>query len=524
MRHLSIGTRLYLAFGAICALIALVGLALASGLGGIKDTWSGISATTLVRLEVATSGRIAVGDAVQNFKNLVLRGGENAQRFEKNITEIGKAVKDYRATGALSAEESKLLDEIDRDAGSYLAAMKKVVDLKAAGAEITQIDSSIKGADRPLASAFEALLKMNREATHAADAGMSQQISGIEWRAYGLSAAALVLSLVLATAITRSITVPLHRAVVRAAEVAAGDLSRDSLETRGDEIGALMHAMHDMSQKLAQVVGTVRGGADAIALATSEIASGNQDLANRTEEQASSLQRASSELVQLTEAVRQYVDQTRQASDHVQHATEVAARGGRTVSEVVHTMDSISASSRKIVEIIAVIDGIAFQTNILALNAAVEAARAGEQGKGFAVVASEVRSLAQRSASAAKEIKELIDASVHEVIEGTRQVKDAGTTMTDLVSSVQRVASIMTDMLQLSQDQDHGIAHASHAVSEIDGVMQQNAALVEQAAAASVSLREQADRLVGEVNYFRTAPAASSGGGRAFARHRALPA
>jgi methyl-accepting chemotaxis protein len=303
--------------------------------------------------------------------------------------------------------------------------------------------------------------------------------------------------------VARSIVVPLQAATAFAARVRDGDLAA-TLDDKGrDETAALTRTMRDMQSQLARVVGDVRRSADSIQTASSEVANGNADLSQRTEQTASSLQQAAGSMEQLTGTVKQTADSARTANQLAASAAQVAQRGGEVVSQVVGTMGEISASSRKIAEIIGTIDGIAFQTNILALNAAVEAARAGEQGRGFAVVAGEVRSLAQRSAEAAKQIKTLIGASVDRVESGTQLVADAGTTMTEIVASVQRVTDIIGEISAAASEQSQGIGQVNTTVIELDRMTQQNAALVEQSAAAAESLKEQATRLAAAVAAFK---------------------
>ena len=285
--------------------------------------------------------------------------------------------------------------------------------------------------------------------------------------------------------------------------IAQGDLTQAVNSTRNDEIGLLIRETEAMRQRLADTIGTVRHSVDSIGTASAEIATGNQDLSQRTEQTAANLQLAASSMTELTSTVKQTADSARTANQLVSSASTAAAKGGQVVGQVVATMDDINTSSRKINDIIGVIDGIAFQTNILALNAAVEAARAGEQGRGFAVVASEVRSLAQRSAGAAKEIKTLIGASVERVEAGSRLVKEAGTSMTDIVSSVRRVQDIIAEITAASAEQSDGIGQVNQSVGQLDQMTQQNAALVEQSAAAAESLKEQAHRLVEAVAVFR---------------------
>jgi len=314
----------------------------------------------------------------------------------------------------------------------------------------------------------------------------------------------LVLALGIACAwyLTAGITRPLNAAVGISRRVAEGDLSGDIIVTTTDEAGQLLQALKDMNLSLRNIVGNVRIGTDTIATASGEIASGNLDLSSRTEQQAGSLEETASAMEQLTSTVKQNADNARQASQLAVSASNVAIQGGSVVGQVISTMGSINESSKKIVDIISVIDGIAFQTNILALNAAVEAARAGEQGRGFAVVASEVRSLAQRSAAAAKEIKLLIDDSVEKVGTGSKLVEQAGSTMEEVVNSVKRVTDIVAEISSASQEQSTGIEEVNRAITLMDESTQQNAALVEQAAAAAQSMQEQAAKLAQLVSVF----------------------
>jgi methyl-accepting chemotaxis protein len=318
-----------------------------------------------------------------------------------------------------------------------------------------------------------------------------------------VGAATLLLGAVFAWLLTLSITVPLRQAVAAARTVASGDLSA-RIDVQGkDETGQLLQSLQDMNDSLVNIVGQVRLGTDTIGTASQEIAAGNFDLSARTEEQASALEETAASMEELTSTVKQNADNARQANQMAVSASNVALKGGEAVKQVVGTMSAINASSRKIVDIIGVIDGIAFQTNILALNAAVEAARAGEQGRGFAVVASEVRNLAQRSAGAAKEIKLLIDDSVSQVANGSKQVADAGQTMDEIVASVASVTDIIAEIMTASVEQSSGIEQINAAIAQMDNVTQQNAALVEEATAAAASLHEQAAGLSNVVSVFR---------------------
>ena len=324
--------------------------------------------------------------------------------------------------------------------------------------------------------------------------------------------------------LSRSMTQPLERAASLAQRIAEGDLSGDIQASGRDEIGQLLRALGTMKSGLARMVGQVRGNADSVATAAREIAQGNADLSQRTEQQAASLQRTASSMEQLTATVSANAENARMANQQAQSACSVAEKGGEVVGQVVNTMRGIETSSRKVGDIIGVIDDIAFQTNILALNAAVEAARAGEQGRGFAVVAGEVRALAQRSAEAAKEIKTLIGASVEQVEAGSKQVEAAGTTMQQASMAIRQVAETIAQISEASSQQSHGLAQINDAVVQMDHLTQQNAALVEQAAAAGASLQDQASRLLELMRAFRLSEADAATNGRAGPGGGASPA
>ena len=340
---------------------------------------------------------------------------------------------------------------------------------------------------------------LNAEATASAEQTQSQArlVGGL------LVALAIGLGALIAWRITTSITAPIGRAVVVAERIARGDLTSQVEVRIHDETGRLLEAIAAMQERLRTLVGEIGQTADSILVASSEVASGNLDLSQRTEQTSHNLQSAASSLVELTGTVSQSADSARQANQLASTASDAATRGGEVVGQVVRTMDTISASSRKIADIISVIDGIAFQTNILALNAAVEAARAGEQGRGFAVVAGEVRNLAGRSANAAREIKALIGTSVDQVQEGSTLVNHAGKTIEELVLSVRRVSDIMGEITAATQEQSQRIGHVSQSVGALEEMTQQNAALVEEGAAAADSLKDQAGRLTQMVGTFR---------------------
>ena len=320
----------------------------------------------------------------------------------------------------------------------------------------------------------------------------------------------VVLGLLLSVWLVRQLTAPLTRAVALADSIAGGDLTREVHDDRRDELGQLLRSLNTMAQKLRDVVGEVRNGVESVSSAASQIATGNQDLSSRTEQTAANLEETAASIEELTATVTQSADTARQANQLAATAVQAAERGGEVVNQVVMSMDQINTSSRKISDIIGVIDGIAFQTNILALNAAVEAARAGEQGRGFAVVAGEVRSLAGRSAEAAKEIKSLITASVNNVDLGAEQVAQAGESMQEIVASVRRVTDLIGEITASANEQRDGIAQVNQAVSNLDQMTQQNAALVEESSAAAISMNDQAQRLSEVVSLFNVGPTQAS--------------
>jgi methyl-accepting chemotaxis protein len=352
-------------------------------------------------------------------------------------------------------------------------------------------------------NAVATLTTVQDQRTAVGVAEIAAAVSLVQRVTLGMMAASALLALLLAVAIIRSVTQPLRHAVEVAHAVAAGNLAVDIRVSGRSETTELLQALTNMKNRLAQVVGTVREGAEGVATASAQIAQGNADLSSRTEQQASALEETSASMEQMGSAASQNADHARQASQFATDARDVALQGGEMVGQVVKTMRGINESSRQISDIIGVIDSIAFQTNILALNAAVEAARAGEQGRGFAVVAGEVRNLAQRSGEAAREIKALIHASVDRVDQGSQLVEQAGSTMEAIVTAVRRVSDIVDDISGASREQSMGVGQVSEAVMQMDQATQQNAALVEQSAAAAASLRQQAGQLVQAVSVFQ---------------------
>jgi len=414
--------------------------------------------------------------------------------------------------GLLASEQEKAIYQASADLrAKYQTAKTAVMSAQKSG-DAAEAERIYRQLFTPSAEAYQAkvaeLLAFQRKAID--DTAQALEVSNQRSATLVtlLGVLLVILGTLVAWLITRSITKPLQAAIGVAETVANGDLSTRFAEPERDEIGDLMRSLKGMNDALAKVVSEVQLNTHSIATASSQIAAGNLDLSARTEQQASSLEETASSMEELTSTVRQNAENANQANQLALAASDVAAKGGDIVGQVVETMGHIDASAKKIVDIIGVIDGIAFQTNILALNAAVEAARAGEQGRGFAVVAAEVRNLAQRSAAAAKEIKGLIGDSVNQVNIGARLVKDAGATMSEVVASVARVTDIMAEITSASQEQSVGIDQVNEAITQMDQVTQQNAALVEEAAAAAASLQEQADNLAHVASGFKLDDAA----------------
>jgi methyl-accepting chemotaxis protein len=457
-----------------------------------------------------------VANGVRTMAVLKTNKPEDEQYFTQDMLaqteEVNKLQKELQES-IKSPSNRALMEDVTRQRAVYAAVRAEIFKYKKeTGSEVADphLDSLIKDKFVPARDAYILSVDKVVDGLHKVQVDTSQQSIASADQASLLTvligAAAVIAGALMAWLLSRSITVPLAKAVDIARTVAAGDLSQQLTVTSTDETGQLMQALQDMNSSLQGIVTQVRQGTDSMATATGQISAGNQDLSSRTEQQASSLEETAASMEELTSTVKQNADNARQANQLAMTASGVAVKGGDVVAQVVNTMDAINGSSRKIVDIIGVIDSIAFQTNILALNAAVEAARAGEQGRGFAVVASEVRSLAQRSAEAAKEIKSLIDDSVSKVEQGSQQVSDAGKTMQEIVSSVQRVTDIMGEITAASQEQTSGIEQINQAIAQMDQVTQQNAALVEEAAAAADSLQSQATQLSQVVSVFKLAP------------------
>jgi methyl-accepting chemotaxis protein len=511
MNNLKISTRLLLLLVVLSALLIVIG---AIGLYGISKSNAALK-TVYEDRSVPAAQLAQIDSMMQQNRMLALitlmsPGAEavkiNSAKIEGNIAAITKLWEAYMAT-AQTEEEAKLAKAFATVRGRYVAEGLRPSIVAMRADDIPQLASLVQDTLPVLYeqanAASQALIKLQLDvAKQEFDASVARYQT-----IFTLSIAAIVVGVafawLLGLTLIRGVSRSLGEAVSLSEAVAQGDLTRRVQVHGKDEVASVLQALGAMQHNLVQIVGRVRQGSESVSTASAEIAQGNQDLSARTESQASALEETAASMEELSSTVKQNADNARQANQLAQSASTVAVQGGEVVAQVVDTMKGINDSSRKIADIISVIDGIAFQTNILALNAAVEAARAGEQGRGFAVVASEVRSLAGRSAEAAKEIKQLINDSVTRVGQGTTLVDQAGATMNEVVASIRRVTDIMGEISAASTEQSQGVAQVGEAVTNMDQATQQNAALVEEMAAAASSLRSQAQDLVQTVAVFR---------------------
>ncbi|QXL83478.1 methyl-accepting chemotaxis protein [Comamonas sp. NLF-1-9] len=514
IQDLKIRTRLILAFGLMVALILVIAAAallksqqLLGEFGTVvRDQYPKITQVHRIKAAEATNEVALANVLTYRMPDAVKAQIETLQATRRQVAslfaELQASIVSSGGKAALQAAQAARTPVLALQ-DKFLEAM----DMGLSGDAATLLEKEMPAPLGAYKQAIDKLLDFQGELMDRSIAQADASVQAMQWIVALASLAAIVLGLLLAWSIVRSITRPLHEAVAVAGAVAGGDLTRRIAASGKSETAQLLQALQRMQDGLVRVVTLVRQDSEGVATASAEIAQGNQDLSARTESQASALEQTAASMEELNTTVRQNADNALQANQLAQNASEVARRGGSVVADVVRTMKQINDSSGKIASIIQVIDSIAFQTNILALNAAVEAARAGEQGRGFAVVASEVRSLAGRSAEAAREIKQLIDTSVQQVEAGSTLVDRAGRTMQEVVQAIERVTDIMGEISAASSEQSQGVAQVGEAVAQMDQATQQNAALVEQMAAAASSLNTQARELVGAVATFRLSEA-----------------
>ena len=520
LKNLKISTRLTATLALLVAIIVgLCSLALVQ-MGSMRASTQEITADWLPSVGLVNAMNTNTSDfRIGEYSHVVSTDAADMARFEKEIAAVKAEFEKNRDAYVKlinSDEERKLYDGFAADWKAYLEVHAKMIEASRKN-ETERARTMLDRESKQLFDRASATLLKLVELNNAGAAAETRVAEGAYSSARNAMLAGVVVALAIAAVaglwLVRSISGPLAKAVAAADRVAAGDFTQPIDADGEDEAAQVLKALGRMQANLASVVASVRSNSESVATASAQIAQGNQDLSQRTEEQASALQQTAATMEQLNTTVRNNADSAKQANQLAQGASSVAAQGGEVVGQVVSTMQGISDSSRKIGDIIGVIDGIAFQTNILALNAAVEAARAGEQGRGFAVVASEVRSLAQRSAEAAKEIKTLIGRSVEQVEQGTVLVDQAGKTMGEIVGSIRRVSDIVAEISSASAEQSSGISQVGDAVGQMDQVTQQNAALVEESAAAAESLKGQAQQLVQAVAVFKLSGDAHQGSG-----------
>lgn len=505
-----IGAKLGMGFGAVLALMLVILLVALLRLTGLIGTTQQIMDEEWRKADAANSlALIATGNARRTVQQLLVSKQERAvlreellkahEQYVEAFEFLQKAVTSPQGQDALKKLEDVRLEYVESQ-GRY----HQLLDDN----WVSEAEMELKHQTLPLLTDLQTMSasigEMGRTNALQMGANAVAKTEQARLRLTLIGSAAVLIGALLAWWLTRTIVRPLRQAVAVAQAVAAGQLNHRIEVTSRDETGQLLQALHTMNASLQGIVGNVRSSSDAIATATSQIATGNLDLSSRTEEQASALEETSAAMQELLNTVQHNFENSKQATSVAQTASQVAERGGLVVQDAVQTMQRVHASSRKIADIIGIIDGIAFQTNILALNAAVEAARAGEQGRGFAVVAAEVRALAGRSAQAAKEIKHLIDESVSGVTAGSTLVEKAGSSMVEIVANVRNVAQIVSEISASSQEQTAGLDQIKDAVMQMDLATQQNAALVEEAASAAQSLQAQAQGLVRVVSVFTT--------------------
>ncbi len=488
LKDMKIGRRLALGFGALGLVVLAAGLLLHSRIDGVAQAWQAMNGIGMAKKDAVAAGYVELGNGIHHFKNFILRGGDYEAKFTADMTALGKIPAAYQATGAVTTDEQKLLDDLTRQIQDYRAAMNTLVPLRATGMAIAELDKAVKGADKPIAKSLDVL---NGMVTKDLDR-MSQEFDALlasVWRTLLITGMVVaILAFAVAFLLTRSITRPINAAVDVANQLSEGDLTVKIEVTSKDETGMLLGAMQAMVSKLSQIIGEVRGAADNLSSASEEVSATAQSLSQGASEQAASVEETSASIEQMSASIAQNTENAKVTDGMATKAAADSIEGGEAVKQTVTAMKSIAGK-------IGIIDDIAYQTNLLALNAAIEAARAGEHGKGFAVVAAEVRKLAERSQVAAQEIGELAGGSVD-------MAERAGKLLDEMVPNIKKTSDLVQEITAASEEQSTGVGQVNSAMNQLNQATQQNASASEELAATAEEMSGQAEQLQRLMGFF----------------------
>ncbi len=486
--NLSIGKKLGVSFSLLMLLAFVLGGVAWLGIHSVGSGWSSFESVTLKKRDALTNGLFGLEEGIHHFKNYILRGGDYQQKFIADMAGIDKAVADYRQAGSLDGNEQKLLVQLETGSKEYLAAMAMAVQLNSEGKSATDIDKSIKGADKALGDALKQLLALNEKSTQAASSAFAAAVHATEWWVGAICLLILLIGPLVSWFITRTIATPLRTAAATAEKVAKGDLTFHISSPHKDEVGLLTTALGHIVNNLHDIIGKINNSADELANSAGQVSSTAQGLSQAASEQAASIEETSASMEQMTASISHNTDDAKTTDGKASKAAEEAGEGGQAVKDTLAAMKSIAGK-------IGIIDDIAYQTNLLALNAAIEAARAGEQGKGFAVVAAEVRKLAERSSIAAHEISQLAGSSV-------QTAEQAGQLLDEMVPNIKTTSALVQKIAATSAEQAVGVDQINAAMGQLNQATQQNASASEELAATAVHMGEQAAHLQKLMHFF----------------------